>query len=764
MIDGATSGVLDRRYSHGWLGWVSAAFVLGATYLAPVPDDLRTGLFSLVGVGVLILSIVAVRRRRSKPRWAWSLIPVAAGMFLVGSLVRPWALDRSGMDASMPDLFSLAGYLALVTALARMARAAGGLRREVVFDVGVASLAGAAAAVQFLVLPVIDLPGRTVAGSVLAGVYPLLDVVILVLVLDLLLTAPGVVAHRWLSAAVVALLVGDLGYAWLGRQGIFVAPTRYDAPFVIAYFLLAVAVLHLPRSDEPPPETSTFHAWSPARLSVMCLSLVGAAYLASVRTDQGPAGQIAAFTLLCVMIGLLLARAVSAVNGQAAAKAVLHHRATHDALTDLLGRDEFERCVQETLVRSKPPRQVGAHLLFVDLDGFKRVNDTYGHVAGDQLLCEVAARLRALAPPDAVIGRLAGDEFVVAVAGAATAATDLARELLGGLRCPVALPIGEVVVSASIGIVEVATSLTVALREADAAMYRAKSRGRNQFVVWDESMRMEIGDEVEFELDLRSVVAEQTLQVHYQAIVNLATGAPRGVEALLRWIHPLHGPVSPVEFVPVLEETGLIVDVGRFVLDTALADLATWRRAGVVDEDFVVSVNVSPRQLLDPYFAETVRERLQAHGIDGGSLLLEITESSMLEHDEHTVHLLEELRALGAGLAVDDFGTGYSALSYLRSFPVTRVKVDRSFVAGVGHHVGDEAVVRAVVAVSEALALAVTAEGVETEEQRQVLERLGVLHGQGWLWHRAQPADETAGFLARTRPVLDEQAQARLKS
>ena len=736
---------------HGWLGWVLVAALAGAGYLAPLPDAARSVLFGVLGALVVALSAVVVRRRRPTPPWSWSLVPAFTALFLLGAVCRPWADGRPGPTAFVPDVFSVAGYLVLVLALGRMARASGGLRREVVFDALVASLAGAGAAVQFLVLPVLEVPGRSLPSSVLAGVYPLLDVVIVVLVLDLLLTAPAVVGHRWLGAAVGCLLVGDLGYAVLGRQGIFVAPTRYDAPFVLAYVLLAVAVLHAPRRGELAPRGPSVDAWSPARLVVLCLSLVGGAYLASTRTDQGLAEQAVAFAVLCLAIGLVLARAVSAVNGHAAAKVVLEHRATHDALTDLLGRDEFTRRVEEDLTASRGPGGPGVHLLFVDLDGFKRVNDTHGHGAGDELLCEVAARLRALAPPDAVIGRLAGDEFVVAATGGVDTAVGLARDLLDGLRTPVPLPVGEVVVSASLGIAEVTTSLAVALREADAAMYRAKSRGRNQFVVWDAAMREEIGDQVEFELDLRSAVAEQALEVHYQAVVAVADGTPRGVEALLRWIHPLHGPVSPVEFVPVLEETGLVVDVGRWVLDTALADLSAWRRDGVVGDDFVLSVNVSPRQLLDPYFAETVRERLQAHGVEGRSLLLEITESSLLEHDERTLRLLESLRSLGAGLAVDDFGTGYSSLSYLRSFPVTRVKVDRSFVAGVNHHVGDEAVVRAVVAVSEALALAVTAEGVETEDQRRTLQELGVAHGQGWLWHRAQPAGETAAYLRADR-------------
>jgi diguanylate cyclase len=751
-------GALRTRHRHAWIAYLGAVVALLGAYLAPVPEVVRTGLLGVAGIGAVVLTAAVVRRRRPRPARTWSLVPVCAGLFLVGGALRPWADGQPGLLAFAPDVFSLGGYLTFAIALGRMARAAGGLRREVVYDVLLAALTASAAAVQFLVLPVLELPGRSVPMSVVAAAYPLVDVVIVVMVLDLLLTAPRVVAHRWLGGAVACLLVGDVGYAVLGLQGLYVVPSAFDAPYLIAYFLLAVAVLHLPDPEETPatPVVSSFDAWSPARLVILGASSVGAAALVAIRSEGGWGGggwgdRFTAFGLLCVLLGLVVARALTAVNGHAAAKAVLEHRATHDALTDLLGRDEFERRVDEELVRGHATGRrasAAAHLLFVDLDGFKLVNDTYGHVVGDELLCAVADRLLRLAPTRAVIGRLAGDEFVVAVAGESETAVDLARQLLGGLRTPVRLPVGEVGVSASIGIAEVTTTMAAALREADAAMYRAKSLGRNQFVVWDDSLRNEIGDEVEFELDLRGAVAEHSLEVHYQAIVSIASGAPRGVEALLRWTHPLHGPISPVEFVPVLEETGLIVDVGRFVLDTALGELRNWRDAGVVGDDFVVSVNVSPRQLLDPYFAETVRELLATHGVDGTSLLLEITESSMLQHDEQTLALLNSLRALGAGLAVDDFGTGYSALSYLRSFPVSRVKVDRSFVAGVGDHVGDEAVVRAVVAVSEALDLAVTAEGVETEQQRAVLQRLGVGHGQGWLWHKAQDSVRTAAYLS----------------
>jgi len=282
-------------------------------------------------------------------------------------------------------------------------------------------------------------------------------------------------------------------------------------------------------------------------------------------------------------------------------------------------------------------------------------------------------------------------------------------------------------------------------------MYQAKRAGRHQWLLYDATMRSDRGAAIELELELRHAVDEGGLDLAYQLIVDIDDTRPVGTEALLRWERPLAGAVSPVVFVPILEETGLIEGVGLWALQRALRQLARWRREELVDEAFTMSVNVAPRQLLDPRFTERVAGLLRETGVDGTSLVLEITESAMLtEADAATVNLAG-LRALGVGLAVDDFGTGYSALSYLRTLPVTRVKIDRSFVSQLGESRNDEALVRAVVAVSQALGLGVTAEGIETPAQHEVLRRLGVGHGQGWLWARAAAPDDVALTLARHR-------------
>ncbi|WP_432571887.1 putative bifunctional diguanylate cyclase/phosphodiesterase [Kineococcus sp. SYSU DK005] len=725
-------------------------------YPLPLPDAVRTGLMAAVALLSVTCLVVGVRLHRPRPLSPWLLMPCLAVLFLPGNALRPWSTSQDGFGRYVPDVFTLSAYLLLAAALARLARAHGGLRREVVCDVGVVAAAGALAAARFLVLPTTQVPGRSTAESVLAGAYPLVDVLLLTLGVDLVLSGPRRRSHHLLVAALAALLVGDLLYAAYGVRGVLVPPDVVNTPFLAAYVLVALAALHPSQAPGPPPPAAAaaaaapLDAWSLRRLPLLVAALAAVTVVVAVPpADEGPLLRLATGLALGVVLALLLVRAVSAVDGQARARAVLQHRAGHDALTGLPNRQEVERVLGERLAARRAPGTAD-WLLYVDLDGFKRVNDTWGHACGDQLLRAVAGRLRAVLPPPAVVGRLSGDEFVVLATTAAGAVEDLARRVLAVVEEPVRLDVAEVVVTGSVGVAEVRGSADQTLRDADTAMYRAKRRGRAQWAVFDESMRTALGNEMELELDLRRALERDAFELVYQAVVDLPTGVPVGVEALLRWHRPASGPVPPAVFVPVLEASGLIVPVGARVLRTAVRQLARWHREGLVGPSFGMSVNVSPHQLLHPSFPGAVEEALREEGVDGALLTLEITESSMLAEDAGTTAVLEHLRRLGVGLAVDDFGTGYSALSYLRALPVTAVKVDRSFVSALHDPhgpTGDEAVVRAVVAVGRALGLRVTAEGVETAGQARVLRALGVELGQGWLWHRAGAAHEVARLL-----------------
>jgi EAL domain-containing protein (putative c-di-GMP-specific phosphodiesterase class I) len=272
------------------------------------------------------------------------------------------------------------------------------------------------------------------------------------------------------------------------------------------------------------------------------------------------------------------------------------------------------------------------------------------------------------------------------------------------------------------------------MRDADIAMYQAKSEGRGRCTFFDASMHERVRERVEIELALRQAMARGELHLAYQPIVELTTARLVGAEALIRWDHPVRGSVPPCVFIPIAEDNGLVTAIGSWVLREAVSQLAAWRAAGAVDEDFWMSVNVSPRQLRDISLPSTFADALTAHQVPATAVVLEITESVMVDTNEVTEGVLFELRSMGARIVVDDFGTGFSSLNYLRRHPVTGVKIDRGFVAGLGAKPEDEAIVRAVVAMSTALGLTIVAEGVESRSQRDILAGMGIVHGQGQLW------------------------------
>jgi diguanylate cyclase (GGDEF)-like protein len=432
-------------------------------------------------------------------------------------------------------------------------------------------------------------------------------------------------------------------------------------------------------------------------------------------------------------------RAISAVQSYATAQRQYQHQATHDQLTGLPNRTLFTAQV-DTLLSGPVPRGSLIWVYFLDLDGFKLVNDSWGHAVGDQLIAEVGRRLRRVVPDVATVARIGGDEFVIAYVGTRAQAVRLAEQVLDCFGEPFRMRAAEVVVNTSVGIAaalpEPAASgrAEALMRDADTAMYQAKSDGRGKWTLFDSSMHDRVRERVDIELALRRALVAGELHLVYQPIVDLATGRILGCEALARWDHPVRGPVSPDAFIPIAEDTGLISRIGRWVLDEALSQVAAWRKDGTVSEAFWISINVSPRQLRDPSLPSALASILIQYGVPATAVVLEITESVMIDSSAVTDQVLFDLRGLGVKIVVDDFGTGYSALGYLRRHPVTGVKIDRAFVRGLGINSQDEEIVRAVVAMSSALKLTVVAEGVETSMQQDVLNSLGVMFGQGKLW------------------------------
>ena len=447
-----------------------------------------------------------------------------------------------------------------------------------------------------------------------------------------------------------------------------------------------------------------------------------------------------------------LALAVAAVSGGTVAVAAdissrkalesqLAHSALHDGLTGLPNRALLLDRLEVALARSGRSGSPVA-VLFLDLDRFKVVNDSLGHAMGDRLLVEVADRLRRVARAGDTVARVGGDEFVVCCEGLAgdDGASAMAARMCAAVAEPLELDGVELFVTTSVGIAHAEDGQDAAtlLRDADAALYRAKERGKNRAEVFDDDVRATVAERMAIESALHRAVERGELRLHYQPVVDLDDGSVDGVEALLRWEHPERGLLGPGAFIPVAEETGLIVPIGEWVVREA----CRWRASLPAEERVQVSVNLSARQLMAPDVVDTVARALADTATPPSGLCLEVTESVFVADMELARSRLSELRDLGVVLAIDDFGTGYSSLAYLRSFPLDVVKLDRGFVADLGTSTLDAEIVGAVVRMATALGLTVVAEGVEDEAQLAGLRAVGCTRAQGFLFARPLPAEE----------------------
>jgi len=432
----------------------------------------------------------------------------------------------------------------------------------------------------------------------------------------------------------------------------------------------------------------------------------------------------------------------------------IRHQAVHDALTGLPNRALILDRAEQMLARARREhRPVAA--LFIDLDNFKDINDTMGHDAGDKLLRAVAARFSGVLRDSDTVGRLGGDEFVVLAEGVSLAAGPelVAERLQDVLREPFRVEGFEGVplsVTASIGIAEgERANASDLLREADIALYRAKARGKNCSALFRPQMQSEVLDRLELEMDLRSALAREQYFLLYQPVFDLDQVSVCGVEALLRWNHPVRGVVSPDDFVPVLEDTGLILDVGHWVLREACAQAAVWHRAGL---GLTMSVNVSMRQIETDAFLDHVEDALDHSGLDAGSLILEVTETTLMRDTEATVRRLKLLKDLGVRVAIDDFGTGYSSLAYLRRFPVDALKIDRSFVSGMADSTESSALIHTLVQLGRTLGIETLAEGIEEGWQLENLQREHCDLGQGFLFARPLEPGAVEELIAEWNP------------
>ncbi|WP_415971526.1 putative bifunctional diguanylate cyclase/phosphodiesterase [Rhodococcus sp. 077-4] len=708
-----------------------AVIVVAATVFVLGDAGVRAGVLATVAVGSVLAISAAIRRYRPEDSRCWWALFGASVLFMFGVALRsdPSALNHS--IPLLPDLFTLTGYALVGYALSRWIRD----RRSIdditpLVDAGLIFLGTLFLSWLLFISPALESP-RSSASTVVNGVYPAIDAALITLTTYLLFSAkPRTAALQWALIALVATLVGDVSYAFAATTDAAPSSGVLDAIYLFAYLSLAMAALDpsmrtVSQRQTPAPAHSSRRVVFVVTLLVVCATvpLLGSA----VSTGDLI---VRSLLLASILVGAFL-RGERALTRMQVGKEHAKYLAAHDLLTGLPNRTILD----EEFTRHERNQNPGrTYVLFVDLDNFKMVNDSYGHRVGDELIVAAARRIRVAVGGTDTVVRYAGDEFVVLTHRDRGGAEALARSVIDRMNEPFQLSAATAYVTASVGIAD-ADRLHDAIREADTAMYQAKSLGAARYAFFDESLRARATSAIETATELRGAIRRGELEVYYQPIIETSSRATVVYEALVRW--NWRGRVrTPNEFIPIAESTNLIKEIGEWVLHTAMSDLVALRTNG---QDVRMSVNVSPMQLRDDSLPLIVGRLLDTYGLDGADLALEITESVLIDDMGTAKTVLDRLAAMGVLIVLDDFGVGYSSLNRLRTMPFKMLKIDKSFVQEIGRSDWDIQLIRAITAMASALSVATVAEGVETEEQAATVEALECRFAQGFLFGRPAP-------------------------
>ncbi len=745
--------------------------------------------YSALGIGSMACILIGIHIHKPRDRLSWYLLAIGVACFFLGDAV----LDFYGLVLhvnipfpSFADAFYLAGYPFVFAGVLRLSRDPNlAVRREDYADVAIVSMGALAISWHFLMNSYVHDASLTTFGKLVILAYPIMDIALIFIVFRaLLFGAASLPFHKLIAMGLIGMFAGDFAYDLLVLHNGYQTGNPVDALFLVEYVLIGAAALHPSIAQgipvEPKLSPNIYHREAPGRRRMPLVAFAGFVppAILLVASCLGVAVNVPVLSGLCVAVSALVylrmiwlidritgqsdeievhAHALEASHrGRDELESDLRHLAFHDELTGLANRALLHDRVEHALAAAERSGLPVA-LCFGDLDGFKTVNDTLGHHVGDEVLVRAGKLLASIVRPGDTVARIGGDEFAVLMVDVERpeTAVDFARRIVSVLRNAPDFEGNQVGLSISVGVAYAEPGKTTEqlLSEADSAMYEAKENGKNRVEVFEASMRSRMLERLEMTNGFRWALSRSEFFLHYQPIMSLADGRLRGFEALVRWQHPTLGEVSPLRFIPVAEETGFIVPLGRWIVVEACEQLAAW--SADANEELVLSVNLSRRQLMSPYLADEVRTALDLTGVDPHQLILEITESVLMKDPAQAAVALSELRALGIRIAVDDFGTGYSSLSHLQRFPVDVLKIDKSFIDPlIDSDPGSWALVTAILTLARTLGLDVIAEGIEHESQLHRLIELGCDKGQGFLMARPLDSKAAATFIADSAGIV----------
>jgi diguanylate cyclase (GGDEF)-like protein len=744
------------------------AAAVAAYYVLPQGIG-RDVIYVLIGSSSVAAICVGVRLHRPLRSVPWYLMALGQLVWTVGDAVDSWNIDvaHSLRFPSWADAFYLGAYPILGTALVllirrrRPDRDVGGILDSAIVTSGLGVLSWV-----LLARPAVIDAHSTWGASAVQVAYPIADIVLIGLLIRLATMRGSRSPAFWLLlAAGGALVAGDTAadVVSLTSSG----TSAFDVLWLCSYLAWGAAALHPSMRSMSTPSTQATANVSAGRLLALTLATLmvpgtlAVELVVSSRIDGWAvvAGSVVLLLLVAARLNLAFGQVAVADRQRQVLQDELAHQATHDSLTGLPNRAQALRMIEGALHRG---RRSGAiiGLLFIDLDDFKLINDRLGHAVGDAVLCEAARRMDGLVRAGDLVARLGGDEFVVLLepVDSESAGVEIAERLAEILAEPVTYGGRQVALSASVGVafsLDGGIDADHLLAEADAAVYRAKAGGRARVEIFGESLRQELHDRDNFDGAITDGLANGDFVLHYQPIVDVQSQRIHGYEALIRWNRPGVGLVPPDDFIPHAEASNLILEIDRWVLVTALTQLAEWTGTGAVgDEQTTMAVNISGRHISDPRIVSDVAAALRLTGIDASRLVIEITETVLIDQPHAVLHL-QQLRATGVSISIDDFGTGYNSIVQLQHLPVDGIKIDRSFLSST--HPAAGRLLSLIVQAAHAFGLPVVAEGVENADQLVRLRSADCESAQGYLFARPMTATAIEELMARP---LDEYSRS----